>query len=275
MSSPLSAFTAVPNPQMLAFMGAQSYLMMYMAGAGWQFGKRKISAMLNEDFNPLTVTTLYKQMTTELKESIPTIERSMNDMTSLLGPIIEQYGAFIREAIDAIPQTVKNIAHPDSPVGLALEQPDALSSVIKFFKEILPSIPAAEARVGTGQGDRIEDMQTAVSDNEAAIALAKHEERIAAANRIKELEKQRLAKIPAVHQIAIKADRGTSVKRKAGQTQIQRRKALIAYLARTSAELKIQAGSSYPSAKRNIIKLQKRFNNIQTELTGLLLRYRF
>ncbi len=54
MSSPISGFTAIPNPQMLAFMPIQSYLMMYFAGSGWQYGKRKISAMSNEEFNKLT-----------------------------------------------------------------------------------------------------------------------------------------------------------------------------------------------------------------------------
>ncbi len=108
MSSPISGFTAIPNPQMLAFMPIQSYLMMYFAGSAWQFGKRKISAMSNDEFNKLDMKTLLEQHTIELKSVIPTLERSLNDITPLIGVLIEQYGDFIKEAIRAIPQALQN-----------------------------------------------------------------------------------------------------------------------------------------------------------------------
>ncbi len=109
MSSPISGFTAIPNPQMLAFMPIQSYLMMYFAGSAWQFGKRKISAKSNEEFNKLTMKTLLEEHTMELKSVIPTLEKSLDDVTPLVAILIEQYGDFIKAALAAVPQAVANI----------------------------------------------------------------------------------------------------------------------------------------------------------------------
>ncbi len=109
MSLPISGFTAIPNPQMPAFLGAQSFIMMYQAGEGWQFGKRRISAMKNEDFNKLTPMMLMERQAMELKGAIPIIEKSMDNMTRMIPMMMEQFGDFTREAIKAIPQTVANV----------------------------------------------------------------------------------------------------------------------------------------------------------------------
>ncbi len=109
MSSPISGFTAIPNPQMLAFMPIQSYLMMYFAGAGWQIGKRKVSAIPNDKFNPMSATQLLEGFTADLRESIPVLEKSLQDITPLIRILIEQYGDFIKEAIAAMPQALQNI----------------------------------------------------------------------------------------------------------------------------------------------------------------------
>ncbi len=107
--SPLSGFTAVPNPQMLAFMGAQSFIMMYQAGEGWQYGKRRISAMSNEEFNKLTPEIVLEKQAVVLQNSLGTIKRSMDSMTPLISTIVEQYGDFIHEMIKSLPELVKNI----------------------------------------------------------------------------------------------------------------------------------------------------------------------
>ncbi len=110
MSSPITGFTAIPNPQMLAFMPIQSYLMMYFAGAGWQIGKRKISAIPNPEFNKMSANDLLKGFTADLRETIPTLISSMNDVTPLIEVLIKQYGDFIKAAIQAAPQAVQTIA---------------------------------------------------------------------------------------------------------------------------------------------------------------------
>ncbi len=110
MSLPISGFTAIPNPQMLAFMPIQSYLMMYFAGAGWQIGKRKISAIPNDQFNKMSANDLLKGFTADLRETIPTLESSMQDITPLVNILVKQYGDFAREIINVIPQVAQNVA---------------------------------------------------------------------------------------------------------------------------------------------------------------------
>ncbi len=109
MSSPISGFTAVPNPQMLAFMAAQSFVMMYQAGEGWQYGKRKQSAMSNEEFNKQTPISIMENQAATLRQALPTIQKSMDDMTPMIRTIIAQYGDFIREIIATIPEFLGNI----------------------------------------------------------------------------------------------------------------------------------------------------------------------
>ncbi len=135
MSSPLSAFTAIPNPQMPAFLGAQSFIMMYQAGEGWQYGKRRISALSNEEFNKLTPQSLMERQAMELKGAIPIIERSMNAMTRMVPMIIEQYGDFIKEAINAMPQFAQNIVGGQAGANL--------QSNMEGFDDILKSIAAS------------------------------------------------------------------------------------------------------------------------------------
>ncbi len=147
MSSPLSGFTAVPNPQMLAFMGAQSFIMMYQAGEGWQYGKRRISAMSNEEFNKLTPQIVMEKQAVVLRDSLGTIQRSMNDMTPMIRTIIEQYGDFLRETIKAIPQTVENILHdPNHPTGGSSLPP---AGVAGFITPAISLIPESVKQVTT------------------------------------------------------------------------------------------------------------------------------
>ncbi len=146
MVIPISAFTAVPNPQMLAFMGSQSFVMMEMAGEAWQYGKRRISAMSNEDFNKLTPEQLHINQTEMLSALIPTIERSMNNMTPMLQTIIQQYGDFMRLIIEQIPELIQAATGTESPAAAA-------GTVLepwwwKIWKNLFPSIPEAEARQG-------------------------------------------------------------------------------------------------------------------------------
>ncbi len=91
-------------------MGAQSFIMMFQAGEGWQYGKRRISAMSNEDFNKLTPLRLLQNQAANLRSSISTIEKSMNDMTPMIRTIILQYGDFLKEIISVTPAVAKDVS---------------------------------------------------------------------------------------------------------------------------------------------------------------------
>ncbi len=146
MSSPISGFTAIPNPQMLAFMPIQSYLMMYFAGAGWQIGKRKISAIPNEEFNKMSAKDLLEGFTADLRSTIPTLERSLNDITPLIKTLIEQYGDFIRVAIETIPQLAQNIVSGQAGKNLSGNLQGG-QDILAWISQQLPNIPRAEGRM--------------------------------------------------------------------------------------------------------------------------------
>ncbi len=158
MSSPLSGFTAVPNPQMLAFMGAQSFIMMFQAGEGWQYGKRRISAMSNEDFNKLTPERLLQNQAATLRSSLGTIEKSMNDMTPMIATIIHQYGEFLKVVIRETPSVFLGVTGGKTPeqivhdFGLQMQkegktdlttQKDVSNVLLDFFKSLLDPLPEA------------------------------------------------------------------------------------------------------------------------------------
>ena len=58
--------------------------MMFAAGGAWQYGKRRISAMDNETFNKLTPNALLQEHMELLREAIPSIQKSIQDMTPLI-----------------------------------------------------------------------------------------------------------------------------------------------------------------------------------------------
>ncbi len=91
MVLPVSGFLPVPLPMMIPFMGAQSLVIGKMFGEGFQYGKRKISAMSNEEFNKLTFEDMMSNARTELKASIPTINASLQDMDEMVVVVVNEF----------------------------------------------------------------------------------------------------------------------------------------------------------------------------------------
>ncbi len=61
-------------------MGIQSAVMAKQFGENFQYGKRRISAMSNDEFNKLTPALLQANANAELKAMIPSMEASITDM---------------------------------------------------------------------------------------------------------------------------------------------------------------------------------------------------
>ncbi len=76
---------------MIPFMGAQSLVIGKMFGEGFQYGKRKISAMSNEEFNKLTFEDMMSNARVELKASIPTINASLQDMDEMVVVVVNEF----------------------------------------------------------------------------------------------------------------------------------------------------------------------------------------
>ncbi len=97
MVLPISGFLPVPLPMMIPFMGAQSLVIGKMFGEGFQYGKRKISAMPNEEFNKLTFESMMSNAREEIKASVPTMAAAMQDMKPLVDVVVREFLQYINE----------------------------------------------------------------------------------------------------------------------------------------------------------------------------------
>ncbi len=75
---------------MIPFMGAQSLVIGKQFGEGFQYGKRKISAMTNEEFNKLTPAKIAHDSAIELQQMIPAMKDSITDMRSFQTFIVQE-----------------------------------------------------------------------------------------------------------------------------------------------------------------------------------------
>ncbi len=107
MVLPVSGFLPVPLPMMIPFMGAQSLVIGKMFGEGFQYGKRKISAMPNEEFNKLTFESMMSNAREELKASVPTINASLHDMDDMVETVIDIFIGYLQKVITKAPQAVE------------------------------------------------------------------------------------------------------------------------------------------------------------------------
>jgi len=262
MSSPISGFTAIPNPQMLAFMPIQSYLMMYFAGSAWQFGKRKISAKSNEEFNKLTMKTLLEEHTMELKSVIPTLEKSLNDVTPLIRILIEQYGDFIREAFGALEGAIGNIFQGTSQTsgqgsdifGVRYD-PGAfrgqdLQNTKDYWRKVAED---AWRKAGEIKGPA-QPMPSTFGTTHARFGHPGHP--LHQAPKTSPLPKPQIAKT------------NLTGKKNAGQSQLMERKRLIQEILKWTKFLQVPSQSQSWSAKGNLEGARQR-------LVNLLTRYRF
>lgn len=103
MVLPLNFFTALPNPTMLGFMSVQSLLMMYFAGVGFQYGKRKISAMSNEDFNKLDAKKMVDMLGRDVNSMAPTLLNMINLGVPMTDKLIDATADVIERTGKALP----------------------------------------------------------------------------------------------------------------------------------------------------------------------------
>ncbi len=96
----------LPLAMMIPFMGIQSAVMAKQFGENFQFGKRRISAMSNEEFNRLTPKILMENANAELKSMIPSMEKSIKDMSSfqtfLIGEFIQMIGDMLSAGLGKV-----------------------------------------------------------------------------------------------------------------------------------------------------------------------------
>ncbi len=77
---PIGFFAPLPLAIMIPFMAAQSFAMGHAFGTSFQYGKRKISSMTNEEFNALSATDLHGQLQADIRAMIPDMNQSFKQM---------------------------------------------------------------------------------------------------------------------------------------------------------------------------------------------------
>ncbi len=119
MSLPISGFMPIPLAIMPPFMAYQSLVMGDAFGRAFQFGKRKISAMTNEEFNALSISQMFESISNEYTRMIPTVEKSMQASLELQVTIVKELlktlpaiGQMLNElGIKATGKTLDELAH--------------------------------------------------------------------------------------------------------------------------------------------------------------------
>ncbi len=158
MSLPVGFFMPLPLPMMIPFMGIQSAVMAQQFGEGFQYGKRRISAMSNEEFNKLTPLSLLQRKTSEIQSMIPEMEKQIKMMSPLVRIIIEEFGRMVQLGLAALPAALQtatsgtspqdiiiNLSHDiesgkiDTSSGGGLKQ----SELLEWLKNRFPSLPEA------------------------------------------------------------------------------------------------------------------------------------
>ncbi len=106
-----STFMPLPLPMMIPFMAMQSFAMAEQFGKGFQYGKRKISAMKNAKFNALTPEKIQIDFNRELKGMIPQMQESLQSMRPLVSTVLEEMFAMIGILLKTTPSLFDPAMH--------------------------------------------------------------------------------------------------------------------------------------------------------------------
>ncbi len=95
---PIGFFAPLPLAIMIPFMAAQSFAMGHAFGTSFQYGKRKISSMSNEEFNALSATDLHGVLQADIRGMIPSMNQSFQRMEDFQIDIIKSMANVILKA---------------------------------------------------------------------------------------------------------------------------------------------------------------------------------
>ncbi len=84
----IGLFAPLPLAIMIPFMAAQSFAMGQAFGTSFQYGKRKISSMSNQEFNAMDAEQLHKQIQSDIREMIPSMNQSFDRMEKFQSEVV-------------------------------------------------------------------------------------------------------------------------------------------------------------------------------------------
>ncbi len=143
---PIGFFSPLPLAMMIPFMATQSLAMGEAFGKSFQYGKRKISSMTNEEFNKLTFENLMQDQTANIRTIIPNLHEQMQLSYSLQIDIFQEMVKIIPAFFEALMKVWKesdvaqDFANFDKdPFGNTIPRPDSGGTLVSATQ---PSDPA-------------------------------------------------------------------------------------------------------------------------------------
>ncbi len=119
-------FAPLPLAMMLPFMAGQSMIMGDAFGKAYQYGKRKISSMSNEDFNKMDANTLGRELQEDYSAIIPHLKVAVHESRDFQSLVIQE----LAEIIKSLPKEILSALGTGSDQG----NTDIASSILDIFK---------------------------------------------------------------------------------------------------------------------------------------------
>ncbi len=138
-------------------MAGQSLAMGEAFGKGFQYGKRKISSMSNEEFNKLNFQLLSESIHTDYKVMIPSLTQSIRDSKVLQDAVFEALADVIKDIPGQILDFFGDVTGGGTRAGLAADTSTATTTSASELGTL------TEVRAGSGLGD-IRDEQKAAAE---------------------------------------------------------------------------------------------------------------
>ncbi len=287
---PIGLFAPFPLAMMIPFMAGQSLAMGEAFGKGFQYGKRKISSMSNEDFNALDFKGLSESVATDYKVMIPSMQQSLIASQKLQDEVFRVMGTMVKGIPNNIldffsaNQTQGTTTTSTSASALGSELVNVRSTVGARDRDYTVNeqgiIDAYNALQATGEffdplnpknlKSKSQKEQDRINENNRRIRAER-----ALAARIKQgKENERILNLRRAREAAVKYPRW------AGQSQIRERKLLIQQIAAEARSVattrrQIRSGSTSNIKRAAVAASDKRRRAIQIRLESLLRRYKF
>lgn len=99
-------FAPLPIALMIPFMAYQSLAMGEAFGLGFQHGKRRISAMSNENFNKMSFIQMQDKLNADISAGIPSMTRQMDKFATLQTTVIKELIDYIKLLGPAIKESI-------------------------------------------------------------------------------------------------------------------------------------------------------------------------
>ncbi len=100
MALPIGFFAPLPLPMMIPFMAMQSAMMAWAFGTNFQFGKRKISAMSNEEFNNLTQKQLLTDQVAFMGDIVDKMPELFKESRKMNAQVLDEFVNMIKDAVN-------------------------------------------------------------------------------------------------------------------------------------------------------------------------------